>query len=73
MKETFVVIAGGGTAGHLHPGLAVAEALVSSGKQRSEIYFLASDREIDSKLITAANVDSLNEIHNFSLEIYFEI
>jgi undecaprenyldiphospho-muramoylpentapeptide beta-N-acetylglucosaminyltransferase len=57
MKETFVVIAGGGTAGHLHPGLAVAEALVSSGKQRSEIYFLASDREIDSKLITAANFE----------------
>lgn len=57
MKETFAVIAGGGTAGHLHPGLAVAEALVSSGKKRSEIYFLASDREIDSKLITAANFE----------------
>ena len=55
MKEIFAVIAGGGTAGHLHPGLAVAEALVSRGKRRSEIYFLASDREIDSKLITAAN------------------
>ena len=55
MTESFAVIAGGGTAGHLYPGLAVAEALVSLGKRRTEIHFLTSNREIDQKLLTAAD------------------
>ena len=55
MSESFAVIAGGGTAGHLYPGLAVAEALVSLGKERTEIHFFTSDREIDNRLLTAAN------------------
>ena len=55
MSESFALIAGGGTAGHLYPGLAVAEALVSLGKRRNEIHFFTSDREIDNKLLTAAD------------------
>ncbi len=55
MSEFFVLIAGGGTAGHLYPGLAVAEALLSLGKRRNEIHFFTSDREIDNKLLTAAD------------------
>ena len=55
MTESYAVIAGGGTAGHLYPGLAVAEALISMGKTRTEIYFLTSDRDIDDQLLTAAN------------------
>ena len=55
MKESFAVIAGGGTAGHLYPGIAVAEALVSLGKRRTEILFFTSDRGIDKKLLTDAN------------------
>ena len=55
MSESFAVIAGGGTAGHLYPGLAVAEALVSLGKERTEIRFFTSDRDIDNKLLTAAD------------------
>ncbi|GIS39646.1 MAG: hypothetical protein Ct9H90mP11_09660 [Acidimicrobiales bacterium] len=42
MRESFALIAGGGTAGHLYPGLAVAEALVSLGKRRNEIHFFTS-------------------------------
>ena len=55
MSESFAVIAGGGTAGHLYPGLAVADALVSLGKERTEIHFFTSDRDIDNRLLTAAN------------------
>ena len=55
MSEFFVLIAGGGTAGHLYPGLAVAEALVSLGNRRNDIHFFTSYREIDNKLLTAAD------------------
>ena len=41
---TFALVAGGGTAGHLLPGLAVAEALVARGHERSSIHFVGSDR-----------------------------
>jgi UDP-N-acetylglucosamine--N-acetylmuramyl-(pentapeptide) pyrophosphoryl-undecaprenol N-acetylglucosamine transferase len=40
MTSTFACIAGGGTAGHLLPGLAVAEALVAAGHPRESIHFV---------------------------------
>ncbi len=57
MTECFAVIAGGGTAGHLHPGLSVAKALVENKVPREKIIFLGSDREIDKKLVPAANFE----------------
>ncbi|HJM28099.1 MAG TPA: undecaprenyldiphospho-muramoylpentapeptide beta-N-acetylglucosaminyltransferase [Acidimicrobiales bacterium] len=59
MKECFVIIAGGGTAGHLHPGLAVAESLVTQGIGKEEIIFIGSDREIDRKLVPAAGFEMI--------------
>ena len=40
--ETRVVLAGGGTAGHIFPGLAVAEELLSRGVPQSDIHFATS-------------------------------
>ncbi|MBF82524.1 MAG: undecaprenyldiphospho-muramoylpentapeptide beta-N-acetylglucosaminyltransferase [Actinobacteria bacterium] len=51
MNECFVVIAGGGTAGHVHPGLAVANALARGGYRKEEILFVGSDRGIEQDLV----------------------
>ena len=57
MKNCFAVIAGGGTAGHLHPGLAVANSLVEEGVDKESIVFLGSEREIDQRLVSAENFE----------------
>jgi UDP-N-acetylglucosamine--N-acetylmuramyl-(pentapeptide) pyrophosphoryl-undecaprenol N-acetylglucosamine transferase len=51
---TWALVAGGGTAGHLLPGLAVAEALVARGHERSSIHFVGSDRGVEAELVPAA-------------------
>jgi UDP-N-acetylglucosamine--N-acetylmuramyl-(pentapeptide) pyrophosphoryl-undecaprenol N-acetylglucosamine transferase len=43
----YALVAGGGTAGHLEPALAVAEALVADGHSRDEIQFVGSRRGQD--------------------------
>lgn len=49
-----VIIAGGGTAGHLLPGLAIADALVASGVQATEVQFVGGDRGVERALVPAA-------------------
>ncbi len=49
-----VLIAGGGTAGHLIPGLAVADALTEDGWPAEEIHFVGSKRGMDAQLVPAA-------------------
>src|SRR5699024_3350147 len=46
--------AGGGTAGHLLPGLAVAEALVAGGRDREELHFVGAKRGPEAELVPAA-------------------
>lgn len=48
------MIAGGGTAGHVLPGLAVAGALVARGHDPASIRFLGSARGLDGTLVPAA-------------------
>ncbi len=51
---TFAVIAGGGTAGHVLPALAVAESLVARGHDRSTIRFAGSERGMEAAMVPAA-------------------
>jgi undecaprenyldiphospho-muramoylpentapeptide beta-N-acetylglucosaminyltransferase len=48
------VIAGGGTAGHVLPGLAVAQALVDAGHTREDIHFIGARRGMEAKLVPEA-------------------
>jgi undecaprenyldiphospho-muramoylpentapeptide beta-N-acetylglucosaminyltransferase len=50
----WAVVAGGGTAGHVVPGLAVAEALVALGHERSSLLFVGSERGMEAELVPAA-------------------
>jgi UDP-N-acetylglucosamine--N-acetylmuramyl-(pentapeptide) pyrophosphoryl-undecaprenol N-acetylglucosamine transferase len=50
----WALVAGGGTAGHVIPGLAVADALVRRGHARSSIRFVGSERGIEATLVPEA-------------------
>ena len=58
---TRVLFAGGGTAGHLVPGLAVASALVARGTDPATIHFVGSDRGVEADMVPAAGF-SLDEL-----------
>jgi undecaprenyldiphospho-muramoylpentapeptide beta-N-acetylglucosaminyltransferase len=53
-KRCWAVIAGGGTAGHVVPAIAIGQALVERGHPRNEIHFVGSKRGIDRRLVPAA-------------------
>lgn len=55
--ERFAVIAGGGTAGHVHPGLAVARALVDRGHDASSILYVGSEHGIERELVPSAGFE----------------
>ena len=49
----FIVIAGGGTGGHIFPGLAIAEELRVRDPSH-EFLFLGSERGLETRLVPAA-------------------
>ena len=59
----FAVVAGGGTAGHVLPGLAVADALVARGHDRPSIHFVGARRGMEAGLspLDAARQTDLGE------------
>jgi UDP-N-acetylglucosamine--N-acetylmuramyl-(pentapeptide) pyrophosphoryl-undecaprenol N-acetylglucosamine transferase len=52
--STWAVIAGGGTAGHVLPAIAVGKALVERGHPASTIHFVGSRRGIEGRLVPEA-------------------
>ena len=56
-EQTWAVIAGGGTAGHLMPGLAVARSLVERGHDPSSIHFVGASRGLEAELVPEAGFD----------------
>ena len=50
----WAVIAGGGTAGHTLPGIAIARALVARGHDPATIHFVGSERGSEARLVPAA-------------------
>lgn len=55
--SVWAVIAGGGTAGHIHPGLAVARALVRLGHEPETIHFVGSARGVEQDLVPVAGFE----------------
>ena len=52
--ECVALITGGGTAGHTNPGIAIAEALVGRGVERSAVHFVGGRRGNEAELVGAA-------------------
>lgn len=51
---TYAVVTGGGTAGHVLPALAVAEALVTAGHAADEVHYVGARRGIETSLVAAS-------------------
>lgn len=57
MAGTYAIIAGGGTAGHVVPGLAIAEELVRQGVPREDVHYVGSARGIERRLVPEAGFE----------------
>lgn len=56
-NATWAVIAGGGTAGHVLPGLAIAEEFVQRGVPRRAVHYVGSARGIEQRLVPEAGFE----------------
>jgi UDP-N-acetylglucosamine--N-acetylmuramyl-(pentapeptide) pyrophosphoryl-undecaprenol N-acetylglucosamine transferase len=54
MTRCRVLIAGGGTAGHVQPAIAVGRAFVARGYVPGSVHFAGSERGIEARLVPAA-------------------
>lgn len=54
--HAYAVVAGGGTAGHVLPALAVARELVDRGHDPGTIHFVGSERGQEARLVPAAGL-----------------
>lgn len=54
MPRTFALITGGGTGGHVYPGLALAEALVARGHPRDSIVWVGNEGKLEAEAVPQA-------------------
>lgn len=67
-----VIISGGGTAGHIYPGLALAGSLRST-EAALEILFVGTKSGLESKLVAEANYHfEPVEVHGFTRKLSFD-
>lgn len=50
-EPTFAIVTGGGTAGHVLPALAIADALRTAGHPTESIHYVGSQRGIEARLL----------------------
>lgn len=55
--RTWAVIAGGGTAGHVLPGISIGREIVSRGVPRHAVHFVGSARGVETRLVVEAGFD----------------
>lgn len=55
--ETYALIVGGGTAGHVLPGIAIGQELVQRGHSRESIHFVGSERGVERTIVPDAGFD----------------
>lgn len=48
---TYVIVTGGGTAGHVLPALAIADAIVAAGHPKASVHYVGSERGIEARLV----------------------
>ena len=58
MSDIWAIIAGGGTAGHVVPGLAVARALVARGHAPEEIHWVGGQRGTEGAMVAEAGFEA---------------
>jgi undecaprenyldiphospho-muramoylpentapeptide beta-N-acetylglucosaminyltransferase len=56
-QRCYALIAGGGTAGHVQPALAIARALVERGHPRGSVELVGSERGIEARLVPEAGFE----------------
>ena len=57
MTGTYALIVGGGTAGHVLPGVAIGQELVRRGHEAESIHFVGSERGVERTIVPAAGFD----------------
>lgn len=51
VHRAFAIVTGGGTAGHVLPALAIADALVAAGHPQAAVHYVGSERGIETRLV----------------------
>jgi UDP-N-acetylglucosamine--N-acetylmuramyl-(pentapeptide) pyrophosphoryl-undecaprenol N-acetylglucosamine transferase len=50
-QRSYAIVTGGGTAGHVLPAMAIADALVQAGHPRDEVHYVGSERGIEARIV----------------------